>query len=128
MAELVVWPAEVPEPLSAPPLTNAPSDGPEVIQWIEHNCVYGEGDFYGKPVKLELFEKLLLWWLFEKTTNGRYRYRRALIEMPKGNGKSLLMTVIALYLLVNRFSPVIPIGAASFDQAGLVFRDMQINV
>lgn len=128
VTEVIAWPPEVPEPLSAPPLTNAPSDGPAVIAWIEHNCVYGEGDFYGQPVRLELFEKLLLWWLFEKRPDGRYRYRRALIEMPKGNGKSLLMTVIALYLLCNRPSPILPIGAASYDQAGLVYRDAMINV
>lgn len=126
--EIVPWPAEVPEPLSAPPLTNAPSDGPDVIAWIERNCVYGEGDHYGEAAKLELFEKLIIWFLFQKKPDGGYRYRRALIEMPKGNGKSALSSWLGLYLLCNRFSPVIPVAAASYDQAGLVFRDMQINV
>jgi hypothetical protein len=52
------WPASVPAPLSAPPLTDAPSDGPKVIRWIERNCVCGEGDHFGERVKLETFQKL----------------------------------------------------------------------
>ncbi|CPR11955.1 phage terminase [Mycobacterium bohemicum DSM 44277] len=128
MTEVIGWPAEVPEPLSAPPLTNAASDGPEVISWIEEHCCFGEGDHYGQPARLELFEKLFLYWLFAKRPDGQHRFRRALLEVPKGNGKSALSSWVGLYLLCNRFSPVIPVAAASYEQAGLVFRDMQINV
>lgn len=128
MSDVVGWPSEVPEPLSAPALTNAPSEGPEVIAWIEQHCVYGEGDRYGEPARLELFEKLFIYWLFEKRPDGRFRYRRALLEIPKGNGKTALSAWIGLYLLANRFSAVIPVAAASYEQAGLVYRDMQINV
>jgi hypothetical protein len=45
------WPKDVPKPLSAPAFTNAPSDGPKVISWIERNCVYGEGDKFGDPIR-----------------------------------------------------------------------------
>ena len=79
----VPWPEGVPKPLSAPALTDAPSDGPRVIRWIESNCVFGEGDHFGEPVRLQLFQKLFLCWLFEKRSDGRYRYRRALLEIPK---------------------------------------------
>jgi phage terminase large subunit-like protein/intein/homing endonuclease len=85
------WPDGVPKPLSAPPLTNAPSDGPKVIRWIEANCVYGEGDRFGEPVKLELFQRIFLTFLFEKRPDGQHRYRRALLELPKGNGKALAL-------------------------------------
>lgn len=31
------WPTDVPRPLSGPPLTDAGSDGPKVISWMERN-------------------------------------------------------------------------------------------
>jgi phage terminase large subunit-like protein len=128
MTNLLAWPSTVPKPLSAPPLTDAPSDGPKVIRWIENNCVFGEGDKFGQPVKLETFEKLLLIWQFEKRPDGRYRYRRALWEMPKGNGKTPLSAWVGAYQLATQFSPVIPVCAASYDQAELVFGDLRTTV
>ncbi|MGO8770094.1 terminase TerL endonuclease subunit [Mycobacterium sp.] len=122
------WPAGVPQPLSAPPLTDAASDGPKVIRWIERNCVFGEGDKFGQPVKLETFEKIFLIWLFEKRSDGRYRYRRALLEVPKGNGKTPLSAWIGAYQLATQFSPVIPVAAASYDQAELAFGDLRTTV
>src|ERR1700677_3855518 len=114
---LLPWPIDVPEPISHPPLTDADSDGPAVIRWIERHCVYGVGDMFGEPVKLELFEKLFLIWLYEKRPDGRYRYRRALLEVPKGNGKSSLAAWVGLYKLAHQRSAVIPVCATSFDQA-----------
>ena len=122
-SSVLPWPAGVPKPLSAPPLTDALSDGPKVIRWIERNCVYGEGDRFSEPVRLETFEKLFLIWLFEKRADGRYRYRRALLEVPKGNGKTPLSAWIGAYQLANQFSAVIPVAAASYEQAELVFGD-----
>jgi phage terminase large subunit-like protein len=122
------WPADVPKPLSAPPLTDAPSDGPKVIAWIERNCVYGEGDHWGEPVRLQLFQKLFLCWLYEKKPDGRYRYRRVLLEVPKGNGKSNLAAWIAAYQLAHQHSPVIPVAASSYDQAEIVFGDLRSTV
>jgi phage terminase large subunit-like protein len=109
-------------------LTNAPSDGQKVIRWIERNCVYGEGDRFGDPVKLETFQKLFLIWLFEKRPNGKYRYRRALLEVPKGNGKTPLSAWIGAYRLATQRSAVIPVAAASYDQAELLFGDMRTTV
>ncbi|OBJ00367.1 hypothetical protein A5660_25070 [Mycobacterium alsense] len=122
------WPSGVPKPLSAPPLTDAPSDGPKVATWIENNCVYGEGDAWGEPVRLELFEKLFLIWLYEKRPDGRYRYRRALFEVPKGNGKTSLAAWIGCYQLAHQRSPVIPVAAASYDQAEILFGDLRSTV
>jgi phage terminase large subunit-like protein len=126
--QLIPWPEDVPRPMSAPPLTDAPSDGPRVISWIEANCVHGEGDHWGEPVRLELFQKLFLIWLFERRPDGRPRYRRALLEVPKGNSKTSLAAWIASYQLAHQFSAVIPVVAASYDQADLVFGDMRTAV
>jgi phage terminase large subunit-like protein len=119
------FPTDVPRPLSAPPITTAPSDGPAVISWIERHCVCGEGDRWGEPVRLETFEKLFLIWLFERRPDGRRRYRRALLEVPKGNGKTSLAAWVGAYQLATQHSAVIPVAAASFEQAGLLFDDMR---
>ena len=126
---LLSWPTTVPKPLSAPPITDAPSDGPKVIAWIEANLVLGEGDHYGEPVRLETFEKIFLIWLFELCHDrGGYRYRRALLEVPKGNGKSSLAAWIGAYQLAHQRSAVIPVVASSYEQANLVFGDMRTAV
>ncbi|HWS94468.1 MAG TPA: terminase large subunit, partial [Mycobacterium sp.] len=122
------WPTGVPKPLSAPPLTDAPSDGPRAANWIQRNCVYGEGDHWGEPVRLETFQKLFLCWLFEKRPDGRYRYRRALLEVPKGNGKTSLAAWIGAYQLAHQRSAVIPVAAASYDQAEILFGDLRSTV
>lgn len=122
------WPDGVPKPLSAPPLTDAPSDGAKVARWIERNCVYGEGDKFGEPVRLEVFQKIFLIWLYELRPDGRYRYRRALLELPKGQGKTGLAAWIGAYQLASQHSAVIPCGAASYDQAELLFGDMRVTV
>jgi phage terminase large subunit-like protein len=122
------WPDDVPKPLSAPPLTDAPSDGPKVIRWIERNCRCGEGDHWGEPVRLQLFQKLFLCQLFELRPNGRYRYRRALLQLGKGNGKTGLAAWIGAYQLAHQRSAVIPVAAASYDQADLLFGDLRATV
>jgi phage terminase large subunit-like protein len=90
--------------------------------------VAGEGDHFGEPVKLEMFEKLFLCWLFEKHPNGGYRYRRTLFEVPKGNGKTSLSAWIGAYQLAHQHSAVIPVAAASYEQAGLLFGDLRTTV
>ncbi len=125
---VIPWPEGVPRPLSAPPLTDAPSDGPKVIKWIEANCVYGEGDAWGEPVRLGLFQKIFLCWLYERRADGRYRYRRALLEVPKGNGKTSLAAWIGAYQSASQHSAVIPVAAASYDQAEILFGDLRSTV
>jgi phage terminase large subunit-like protein len=115
-------------PLSAPPLTNAPSEGPKVIRWIERHCRYGEGDKFGEAVRLELYQKLFLIWLFELKPDGSRRYRRALFEVPKGNGKTPIAAWVAAYLLATQSSAIIPVAAASYDQADLLFGDLRTAV
>lgn len=119
------WPKGVPRPLSAPPLTDAPSEGPKVARWIQQNCVYGEGDKFGLPVKLDMFQKIYLIWLFELRPDGSRRYRRALLEVPKGAGKTPISSWIGAYLLATQKSAVIPVAAASYEQAELLFGDLR---
>lgn len=121
-------------PLSGPPpLGDRPTEGWQVIAWIESHCTYGEGDWAGEPVRLQPFQKWLLLHLYELRVSARTgklqrRYKRALLEFPKGNGKTPLNAWVGLYELWHRRSPVIPVGATAFEQAGLLFGDMRACV
>lgn len=117
-------------PLSAPPPTDAPTEGPQVCRWIETHCRYGEGDKFGQPVRLEPFQRYVLYLLYELNEDGSRRYRRFLLEMPKGNGKTPLAAWIALYELCGpgRVSPLVPVAAASYGQADLLYGDMRACV
>ncbi|MET8627943.1 terminase TerL endonuclease subunit [Kitasatospora sp. NPDC004669] len=126
--EVLPWPDGVPRPLSAPPLTAARSDGARVARWIEKHCRYGEGDKFGQPVKLEIFQRIFLHWLFELRPDGTRRYRRALLEVPKGNGKTPIASWVAAYLLATQRSAVIPVAAASYAQAELLFGDLRTTI
>lgn len=120
------------KPLSAPRSLGWPTHGPLVCQWIEKHCVYGEGDYFGQPVRLLRFQKQFLYWLYEyNPVTGQRRFREAMLEVPKGNGKTPISAWVMLFELLGppvfgpKGSPVIPIAAASFDQADLLFGDMK---
>jgi phage terminase large subunit-like protein len=119
-------------PLSAPRSLGWPTHGPLVCKWIQRHCVYGEGDFFGQPVRLLRYQKQFLYWLYEYSpTTGERRFREALFEVPKGNGKTPLSGWIQLFELFGpplfgpKGSPLIPVAAASFEQADLLFGDMK---
>jgi phage terminase large subunit-like protein len=117
------------EPLSAPPLGDpkAPRyrDGRKACRFIEANCRHGEGDKFGQPVRLDPFQKGIVLRLLELRDDGTRRYRRAFVEMGKGNGKSPICAWIGAFELVNRPSAVVPVAAASYEQADLVFGDLR---
>lgn len=103
-----------------------------VCAWIEKHCVYGEGDYFGQPVRLLRFQKQLVYWLYEyHPATGERRFRESLIETPKGAGKTPLNGWCQLFDLLGppvfgpKGSPIIPIAAASFEQADLLFGDMK---
>lgn len=124
--------AAVCRPLSAPRSLGWPSHGRIVCAWIEAHCVYGEGDFFGQPVRLLRYQKQFIYWLYEyHPDTGQRRFRRALLEISKGNGKTPLSGWIMLFELLGpalfgpKGSPVIAVAAASFEQADLLFGDMK---
>lgn len=102
----------------------APTNGPQVCRWIERFLVHGEGDYFGKPFKLTRDQKAFIYRCYELREDGKRRYRRVLKGLPKGNGKTELAAAIACAELagpVAPTSPLIPVAAASFEQANLVF-------
>ncbi len=101
--------------------------GDRVVKFIENFVVHGEGDFYGQPFKLDNWQKAMIYELYELNDQGTRKYREALIGLPKGNGKSALISAIALYELLGSgvVSPLVAVAAASYEQANLVFGTMK---
>jgi len=98
--------------------------GAATAAWISRFLVHGEGDWFGQPFRLHAFQRAFLDELYRLGRDGRPRVRRALLGLPKGNGKTELAAAIAVAELAGPFAPTSPnvvIAAASFEQADLVF-------
>ena len=72
------------------------------IEFIEKFCKQSKGEWIGKPLKLELFQKAYISALFgfvERETKLR-RFKETLFLCGRKNGKSTLLSGIALYMLM----------------------------
>jgi phage terminase large subunit-like protein len=113
------------------PVLPWPTRGNKVIAWIEANCVYGEGDWYGQKVELREWQRRFIRRLYQYHPETRRRaYRRALFGVGKGNGKTPMASWIGAYELFRSDvpSPRVIIGAASLKQADLVFGDLKTTI
>lgn len=97
------------------------------MQWIQENCVCGEGDWYGTPIKLRPDQKAFLWRWYEYCPDcEQWRYDEALRGAATGDGKTQFIASIVVLEFAGPpqiavKSPNIPIAAASFEQADLLF-------
>ena len=98
--------------------------GATVADWIEQYLVHAEGDWFGRPFRLHGFQRDFLERLYATDAAGRRIVRRALLGVPKGNGKTELGAAVAVAEVAGPFAPTSPlviVSAASFEQADLVF-------
>lgn len=104
-----------------------PSEGKLACRWIEDNLIHTTGDWFGRPFKLRDDQRLFLFQWYEFCGRcGQWRYDEALRGAASGDGKTeLVAAVICLEFAgpnqIAPASPVIPVAAASFEQADLVF-------
>jgi phage terminase large subunit-like protein len=97
------------------------------VRWIEDNCICGEGDFYGQRIKLRADQRLFLWRWYEHCPNcDQWRYDEALRGEATGGGKTTFIAALVVLEFAGPApiavsSPNIPIAAASFEQADLLF-------
>lgn len=104
--------------------------GPRVIEFIESFCRITKGRNAGQLIKLRDWQKEIINDLFEiNPQTNRRRYVRALLGLPRKNGKSLLGSALALYFLIadGEVGAEIYSVAGTRDQARIVFntaRDM----
>jgi phage terminase large subunit-like protein len=104
-----------------------PSHGGVAVDWIHDNLIFAEGDYYGEPFRLRPDQQAFLWHWYEYCGGcGAWRYRRGLKGAAKGDGKTAFIAAIACVEFagppcIAPKSPNIPIMAASFEQANLLF-------
>ena len=95
------------------------------IAFIESFCKHSKGEWAGKPVLLELFQKAFISALFGfiSETTGYRRYRETLFYVARKNGKSTLLSGIALYMLIADNEPGAEVYsvATKKDQARIIF-------
>lgn len=97
------------------------------IQFIERFCKHSKGEWAGKPLKLELFQKAFISALFgfvDKKTGYR-KYRETLFYVARKNGKSVLLSGLALYCLIADNEPGAEVYsvASKKDQAKIIFNE-----
>lgn len=101
------------------------------IKFIETFCKHSKGEWAGKPVELELFQKAYISALFgfiDKKTSLR-RYKESMFYVARKNGKSTMLAGIATYMLVADGEPGAEVYscATKKDQAKLIF-DETLNM
>ena len=72
------------------------------IEFIERFCKHSKGQWAGKPIELELFQKAYISALFgfvDKET-GHRRFTESMFYVGRKNGKSTMLAGIALYMLI----------------------------
>lgn len=96
------------------------------VCWFIENLQHTKGELAGTSIRLEPWQVFLLAVVFGwKTLDGNRRFRRAYVEVPRGNGKSTLLSGIGLYCLCADGEPGAEVYsfATTRDQAGIVFGD-----
>jgi phage terminase large subunit-like protein len=98
------------------------------VRWIEDNLILAEGDFFGQAFKLRADQKLFCYRWYEHCPEcGQWRYDRALRMAATGDGKTQFFGALVCLEFagppeIAASSPNIPIAAASFEQADLLFK------
>lgn len=97
-----------------------------IIEFAENYCCHSKGKFGGKLVVLELWEKALLATIFGFIDiEGNRKYREAILIVGKKNGKSLLSSIVGLYLQSgdSEAGPEVYAVATKRDQAKIIWME-----
>ena len=71
------------------------------IEFIERFLKQSKGKWNGKPLKLELFQKAFIEALFGFVDeSGKRKYKKSIFFVARKNGKSVLDSALAIYMLV----------------------------
>ena len=87
-----------------------------------------KGPLAGEPIALEPWQAFILTTVFGWVKpDGKRRFRRSYIEVPRGNAKSTLSSTVALYMLAadREGGAEVYSLATTRDQARIVFGDAQ---
>lgn len=98
------------------------------IEFISRFCANSKGEWAGKPITLELFQKAYIQALFgfvDRET-GLRKYRESLFYVARKNGKSTMLSGIALYMMIadGEAGADCYSTATKKDQAKIVFDEV----
>jgi len=117
------------EPAFYTPRKNSPSDGNEIIDFAFDHFTVLKGFRAGLPLDFTDWQKWLLRSLYERRDDGRLRFRRALIGLPRKQGKSLLGSAIAVYgMVAGEAGAEIYAVAGDRQQARIIFNEAKQQV
>lgn len=101
------------------------------IEFIEKFCKHSKGEWAGKPIKLELWQKAYISALFGFINeDGIRKYRESLLYVARKNGKSTLLAGIALYCLTadGEGGAEVYTAATKKEQAKIIFDECVLMV
>lgn len=104
-----------------------PTEGAVAVRWIEDNCICGEGDWHGQLIRLRPDQKRFLYRWYEYCPEcQQWHHDEALRGAATGDGKTQFIAAVVVLEFAGPPqiavpSPNIPIAAASFEQADLLF-------
>lgn len=96
------------------------------IEFIEKYCKHSKGKWAGKPIILDLWQKAIIQSIFGFIDDkGNRKYREVFIIVGRKNGKSTLISGIALYMLFadKEGGAQVCCVASKKDQAKIVFNE-----
>lgn len=102
----------------------SPKRANHIIEFAENFCKHSKGKFGGKPVRLELWEKAHLATVFGFVDgDGNRKYRESILIVGKKNGKSLIGSIVGLYMLVadGEPGPEVYAVATKKDQSKIIW-------
>lgn len=98
------------------------------IDWIETHCFHTEGYLAPSPLKLELWQKALVACIFGiyNTEEKKRQYREVVLIVARKNGKSLLCSAIAKYVMYidGGYGSRVYCLAPKLDQADIIYNNV----
>ena len=102
----------------------SPKRGNHILEFAENFCRHSKGKCGGKRVKLELWEKAHLATVFGFIDiEGNRKYRESILIVGIKNGKSLLASIVGLYMLTadGEMGPEVYAVATKKDQSKIIW-------
>ena len=104
------------------------------IEFIESCCFMTKNEFYGKPMKLMLWQKAWITALysFKNKKTGKRRFKRSLLMIGRKNGKTeLISSLLHAEFWVGQAASELIVGSCNSDTASIIyeaFNTMRIQV
>jgi phage terminase large subunit-like protein len=96
-----------------------------IIDFFEHYVHHVEGPIAGQKFVLDQWERDMLREIFgvKRCSDGLRKYRRVYVFLPRKNGKSIIASGVALYMLLcdGEIGAQVYSAAADREQAAIVF-------